>query len=89
MPVATMLYLEGGAPYQEERLMRGVHGAERQPGEIRRSQHWMGGSRPGNAAYVPAPPHALAEVLSAFEKSPHGEDSLPPLVRAGPLHGAG
>jgi Fic family protein len=68
------------------RLMRGVRGAERQPGEIRRSQNWIGGSRPGNAMYVPPPPHALADVLSAFEKYLHAEDSLPPLVRAGLLH---
>jgi Fic family protein len=68
------------------RLMRGVRGAEKQPGEVRRSQNWIGGSRPGNAAYVPPPPHALGEVLSAFEKYMHAEDSLPPIVRAGLLH---
>lgn len=68
------------------RLMQGVRGAERQPGEIRRSQNWIGGSRPGNAVYVPPPPHGLAEALSAFEKYLHAEDSLPPLVRAGLLH---
>lgn len=69
-----------------ERLMRGVRGAEKQPGEVRRSQNWIGGSRPGNALYVPPPPHALGEVLSAFEKYLHGDDTLPPLVRAGLLH---
>jgi Fic family protein len=67
-------------------LMRGVRGAERLPGEVRRSQNWIGGSRPGNAAYVPPPAHALAESLSAFEKYIHAEDTLPPLVRAGLLH---
>ena len=66
--------------------MRGVRGAERKPGEIRRSQNWIGGSRPGNAVYVPPPPHALAEALSAFEKYLHAGDTLPPLVRAGLLH---
>ena len=69
-----------------ERLMRGVRGAERLPGEVRRSQNWIGGSRPGNAMYVPPPPHALGEVLSAFEKYLHGDDTLPPLVRVGLLH---
>jgi Fic family protein len=69
-----------------ERLMRGVRGAEKLPGEVRRSQNWIGGSRPGNAAYVPPPPHALAELLSAFEKYLHADDALPPLVRAGLLH---
>ena len=68
------------------RLMRGVRGAEKLPGEVRRSQNWIGGSRPGNAAYVPPPPHMLGDVLSAFEKYLHDEDSLPPLVRAGLLH---
>lgn len=70
-----------------ERLMRGVRGAEKSPGEVRCSQNWIGGSRPGNAMYVPPPPHALGEVLSAFEKYLHAEDStLHPLVRAGLLH---
>lgn len=69
-----------------QRLMRGVRGADKLPGEVRRSQNWIGGSRPGNAAYVPPPPHALGEVLGAFEKYIHADDTLPPLVRAGLLH---
>jgi Fic family protein len=69
-----------------QRLMRGARGAEKPPGEVRRSQNWIGGSRPGNAAYVPPPPHALAELLGAFEKYLHTADTLPPLVRAGLLH---
>jgi Fic family protein len=68
------------------RLMRGVRGAEKLPGEVRRSLNWIGGSRPGNAAYVPPPPHALGEVLGAFEKYLHADDALPPLVRAALLH---
>lgn len=68
------------------RLMRGVRGADKQPGEIRRTQNWIGGTRPGNAVYVPPPPHVLGDVLSAFEKYMHREDELPPLVRAGLLH---
>lgn len=68
------------------RLMHGVRGAEKLPGEVRRSQNWIGGSRPGNAAYVPPPPHALGEVLGAFEDYLHSDDSLPSLVRAGLLH---
>jgi Fic family protein len=68
------------------RLMRGVRGSEKLPGEVRRSQNWIGGSRPGNAAYVPPPAHALGEVLSAFEKYLHARDGLRPLVRAGLLH---
>lgn len=67
-------------------LLRGVRGEHRQPGEVRRSQNWIGGSRPGNATYVPPPPNALPEVLSAFERYIHTEDDHPPLVRAGLLH---
>jgi hypothetical protein len=60
--------------------MRGVRGAEKQPGEVRRSQNWISGTRPGNAVYVPPPPHVLPEVLSAFEQYLHAEDNtLPPL----------
>lgn len=67
-------------------LMRGIRGAEKQPGEVRRSQNWIGGSRPGNAMYVPPPPHALGEVLSELEKYFHEGDALHPLLRAGLLH---
>lgn len=69
-----------------QRLMKGVRGVEKLPGEVRRSQNWIGGSRPSNAAYVPPPVHALAGVLTAFEKYMHAEDTLPPLIRAGLLH---
>ena len=69
-----------------QRLMRGVRGADKLPGEVRRSQNWIGGTRPGNAAYVPPPPHALGDVLGAFEKYVHADDTVPPLVRAGLLH---
>jgi len=68
------------------RLLRGARGASKQPGEVRRSQNWIGGTRPGNALFVPPPPHALGDALSAFEKSIHAEDELPPLVRVGLLH---
>lgn len=68
------------------RLMKGARGADKLPGDIRRSQNWIGGTRPGNAAFVPPPPHALPDALSAFEKYMHAEDELPPLVRAGLLH---
>jgi len=68
------------------RLMRGARGADKQPGQVRRSQNWIGGTRPGNAVFVPPPPNALTTVLSDFEHYIHADDSLPPLVRAGLLH---
>ncbi len=68
------------------RLMRGVRGATKLPGEIRRSQNWIGGSRPGNASFVPPPPHLLPDGLAALERYIHTEDGLPPLIRAGLVH---
>ncbi len=68
------------------RLMRGVRGENKLPGEVRRSQNWIGGTRPGNAMFVPPPPHALADALSALEKYMHERDELSPLVRAGLVH---
>jgi Fic family protein len=53
--------------------MRGVRGANKQPGEIRRSQNWIGGTRPGNAVFVPAPfeqlPALLADLLGEVRRS--------------------
>ena len=69
-----------------ERLMKGVRGAEKQPGTVRRSQNWIGGSRPGAARFVPPPPNAVPGTLGALEKWLHEEDALPPLVRAGLAH---
>ena len=68
------------------RLMAGVRGATKQPGEIRRSQNWIGGSRPGNAVFVPPPPQALHELLTALEKYLHADEELPKLLRAGLAH---
>jgi Fic family protein len=69
------------------KLMQGVRGGDKQPGEIRRSQNWIGGTRPGNAAFVPPPPHRVQDALSALERYMHKQDDqLPPLVRIGLLH---
>ncbi len=81
LPLATRLLCN-----VHKRLMQGVRGSDKQPGEIRRSQNWVGGSRPGNARFVPPPPDVVPEALSALEKWIHGEDSLPPLVRVGLAH---
>ena len=63
LPLATRLLCEA-----HKRLMKGTRGSEKQPGQIRRSQNWIGGSRPGNARFVPPPPEALPDALSALEK---------------------
>lgn len=68
------------------RLMNGVRGAEKEPGKIRRSQNWIGGTRPGNAAYVPPPPQEVPRLLGELEKYLHATDTLPPLVRSGLAH---
>ncbi|MDM7995984.1 MAG: Fic family protein [Acidobacteriota bacterium] len=68
------------------RLMKNVPGADKSPGEIRRSQNWIGGTRPGNAVYVPPPPQLLGGLLGSLEKYIHTKDPLPPLVRAGLVH---
>jgi Fic family protein len=66
--------------------MRNVTGGDQRPGEIRQSQNRIGGTRPGNAVYVPPPHHLLGKLLGLLEKYIHTEDSFPPLVRAGLLH---
>jgi Fic family protein len=68
------------------RLMRGVRGADKQPGEVRRTQNWIGGTRPGNAAFVPPPPEQVVSLLNDLEKYLHRDDTLPPLVRIGLVH---
>ena len=67
-------------------LMRGARGAEKIPGEMRRSQNWIGGSRPGNSLFVPPPPEEVASALAALERWIHADDPLPPLARAGLAH---
>jgi Fic family protein len=68
-------------------LLRGGRGANRTPGEFRRSQNWIGGSRPGNASFVPPPPAEMMECLNRFESFLHDEKlRLPLLVEAGLVH---
>jgi len=54
LPISTRLLNE-----THRRLMRGVRGANKQPGEIRPSQNWIGGTRPGNDRFRSAPPEEL------------------------------
>jgi Fic family protein len=77
------------------RLIREIHGvllsrgrgSGKDPGEFRRSQNWIGGTRPGNAAFVPPPHTAVPDCMTALERFLHAEDDgLPVLVRAGLSH---
>lgn len=68
-------------------LLDGARGAGKQPGELRRSQNWIGGTRPGNAAFVPPPPQDVANLLAALERYIHdAATDLPPLVKVALVH---
>jgi Fic family protein len=68
-------------------LLRGGRGASKTPGEFRRSQNWIGGTRPGNAAFVPPPPERMMECLDGLEHFLHDEKhKLPVLIEAGLIH---
>lgn len=66
-------------------LLAGVRGSGKLPGEFRRTQNWIGGSRPGNALFVPPPIDHLDQCLADFENFLHN-DSLPILIKAGLAH---
>jgi Fic family protein len=69
-----------------KRLMKGVRGQGKQPGKIRTSQNWIGGTRPGNAKFVPPPPDSVPALLADLDKWIHSKDAIHPLVRAGLAH---
>jgi Fic family protein len=69
------------------RLMSNGRGSTQTPGEFRRSQNWVGGTRPGNAVYVPPPPHEVVPALGNLERYMHDEfGSTPMLLKAGIAH---
>lgn len=69
------------------RLLQGGRGSALDPGEFRRSQNWLGGTRPGDAQFVPPPVTELDRCLGELEAFMHEDVSgLPPLVKAGLLH---
>ncbi|MDO9235053.1 MAG: Fic family protein [Aquabacterium sp.] len=68
-------------------LLDGARGAGKQPGELRRSQNWIGGTRPGNAVFVPPPPERVAELLADMEQFIHDTATdLPPMVKVALIH---
>lgn len=70
-----------------ERILKSGRGSTKGPGDFRQSQNWIGGTRPGNALFVPPPVSELDRCLGAFELFLHEEESrLPPLIKAGLLH---
>lgn len=77
------------------RLLREVHevllqtgrGSTKQPGEFRRSQNWIGGTRPGTARFVPPPPENLMDCLGDLEKFLHDQpEKTPTLIKAALSH---
>jgi len=69
------------------RLMNNARGGTKMPGEFRTSQNWIGGTRPGNARFVPPPPDRLMPALDAFEKFLHDDKiKLPALIKAALAH---
>lgn len=86
--------LRGGFPISN-RLIREIHGvllskgvgADKAPGEFRRSQVWIGGTRPGNAVFVPPPHTHVEDCMGELERFLHAvDDGIPPLVRAALAH---
>jgi Fic family protein len=82
-----MARLRGGFPLSN-RLIREMHeqllargrGSKKRPGEFRRSQNWIGGTRPGNAHFVPPPPALVDETMSALERMFHEENATYPVL---------
>lgn len=82
LPISVRLLCEA-----HRRLLDGARGAGKQPGELRRSQNWIGGTRPGNAAFVPPPPEHVAKLLADMERFIHDTATdLPPMVKVALIH---
>jgi Fic family protein len=76
------------------RLLREIHGvllargrgANKQPGEFRTSQNWIGGTRPGNATFVPAPPQEVEPCMASLERFMHDPAAPGALIKAALVH---
>lgn len=70
-----------------ERLLSGGRGADKQPGAFRRSQNWIGDTRPGNATFVPPPPERVMACMRDLELFLHNQpEATPPLLKAALAH---
>lgn len=70
-----------------EKLLASGRGKDQLPGEFRRSQNWIGGSRPGNARFVPPPAEEVIDCMGALEKFLHDDPvKTPPLIKAALAH---
>src|SRR5258708_21642768 len=84
----TTLFRSGGLPLSlrlireiHEILLRGGRGANKTPGEFRRSQNWIGGRPPGQAFFLPPPPGEMLKCLGTFLRFPPDKKrARPPLV---------
>lgn len=83
IPISTRLIRE-----MHGVLMRGVRGHTKTPGEFRASQNWIGPPNAplSSAQFVPPPPEEAKQSMSDLEKYVHGDDSLPPLIKAALVH---
>lgn len=82
LPVSVRLLREA-----HRLLLDGARGHGKQPGELRRSQNWIGGTRPGNAVFVPPPPDRVPALLADMERFIHdAAQPLPPLVKTALVH---
>lgn len=82
LPISVRLLCEA-----HRLLLDGARGARKQPGQLRRSQNWIGGTRPGNAAFVPPPPERVADLLANLEGFIHdAKTDFPPLVKVALVH---
>ena len=82
LPLSSRLLRE-----MHHHLLAGGRGGSKAPGEFRRSQNWLGGTRPGNASFVPPPHERVPDLMSDLERFLHDETTYtPPLLKAAIAH---
>jgi Fic family protein len=82
LPLCTRLLCE-----MHKALLTHPGGRGKTPGEVRRTQVWIGGTRPGNAAFVPPPADALPDCLASLERFLNDDpEAVPPLIKAALVH---